>query len=85
MRRRDRTLDQEGLGKADRPMERDRNESAEGTAKDGKGQKTLPFRGDESDEEQIESFSDALEIGPQWQNYFSRASGLVLPVLVSRV
>jgi hypothetical protein len=66
-------------------MERDRNESAEGTAKDGKGQKTLPFRGEKSDEEQIESFSDALEIGPQRQNYFSRASGLVLPVLVSRV
>jgi len=46
---------------------------------------SIPRREVFADEEQIESFSDALEIGPQWQNYFSRASGLVLPVLVSRV
>jgi len=80
MRRCDRTLDQEGLGKANRPMERNRNESAESTAKDSEGQKPLPFRGNESDEEQVEPFADGLKIGRRWQNNFSPANGLVLAV-----
>ena len=80
MRRRDRTLDQEGLRQANRPMEGNRNEPAEGTAKDSEGEKPLPFRWNESDEEQVEPFADGLKIGRRWQNNFSPASGLVLAV-----
>ena len=85
MRRCDRTLDQEGLGKANRPMERNRNESAESTAKDSEGQKPLPFRGNESDEEQVEPFADGLKIGRRWQNNFSPVSALVLAVGLSSI